>query len=220
MPKKYKRPTRKKGQTQTHPEQSDAGVNVEESRADVEEFKEETKVTEQIQRHEPTQPKKRLCGAQKKKLKKAKLEKARHALSLFNLPRELLQNILHLTYNEEATRGLSQDMKDEYQCRFFAPLTDQLRRFALSKAQDALKERDLILEDARKKWPRTCEVCLYTYIWLIKRDKGKLTDWLIVLKLIHPGLLDDAKFVAEKLAKEFWHTLRTEQFQVTKSDDG
>ncbi|TID21982.1 hypothetical protein E2P81_ATG11097 [Venturia nashicola] len=220
MTKKYKRPAQKKGHLQTHAEQSGAAVDVMEPRVDVEAVKKDTEATEQNQYSAPTQPKKNRCGAQKKKLKRAKLEKARlekarNAPSLLKLPRELRQNILLLTYNKEATRGLSTDMEEYCQWHYFTPLTDQLRQFALSKARDDLNECNLIFQDAREKRPHTCQFCFHAYIRLIGRDEKKLADWALVLKLIHPSLLDDAKFAAGKLAMEFWKTLRMENIEMT-----
>lgn len=165
-----------------------------------------------------------MCGAQKKKFKRAKLEKAQKASikehnstnKFLNLPRELRQNILHLTYNEETTRGLSQAMRYAGQCGRFAPLHDKLRQHALNKARNDPTQSRLLFEglSVKEKIRSPCPRCFSWYVGEVTRYEKKLADWVDwvhALKLVHPGLVADVDFVAGKWREEFRHTLLTEK---------
>ncbi|QDS71737.1 hypothetical protein FKW77_008837 [Venturia effusa] len=208
MARKYKRPARKNNQRQPLVVKIGATMGVVESRADVEVAKEAIEPDEQTQKQRHTKPKKNLCGAQKKKLKRMKLEKARNRPNLLTLPAEVRQHILHLTYHNDATRGIVEDVLNKNLCSRFKPLVDEVRRIGLSEVR-----HDLGHIFANKNRLRCCYHCCIAYVRIVEQEQMKLADWVSVLKRIHPSLIDDAIFVAGELAEELEHTLQNEDYK-------
>lgn len=101
-------------------------------------------------------------------------------------------------------------MRDIGQCSRFAPLPDKVYQYALSKARNDSAKARLLFDELNNIKPALCR-CFNEYVREVGKDEKKLADWVLALKLIHPGLIEDADFVAGKWREEVLHTLFTEK---------